>query len=201
MDKDNFIQTTAKLYKITVLFPKKEPLRYKLREVADNILSDLITWNVINSIEGYNKTKEEENLLFNLKKNLEVINSYFEIAKWQNWVSFFDILEIQEECANIWKNIKIESEKLQNTEKPLKIHSEIKQNKLVAKKEQDLDERKQKILKILKEKEKAQVWEVNEEFPKISKRTIRRDFAELLSYGLIERLGEKNNTFYQLKEI
>jgi DeoR/GlpR family transcriptional regulator of sugar metabolism len=53
-------------------------------------------------------------------------------------------------------------------------------------------------LEFLKEKGRVQVWEVSKLFPDISKRTIRRDFLELLNSGLIQRIGEKNNTFYQL---
>ncbi len=36
-------------------------------------------------------------------------------------------------------------------------------------------------------------------FPEVSKRTLRRDFENLLKQGIIERIGEKNDTFYQLK--
>ncbi len=43
MNKDYFIQLTQNLYKITLLFPKKEPLRYKMRELADDILAQPIS--------------------------------------------------------------------------------------------------------------------------------------------------------------
>ncbi len=36
-------------------------------------------------------------------------------------------------------------------------------------------------------------------FPEVSKRTLRRDFENLLKQGIIEKIGEKNDTFYQLK--
>ena len=39
MDKNSLIELTNKVYKLTLLFPKKEPLRYKIREVADDILA------------------------------------------------------------------------------------------------------------------------------------------------------------------
>ncbi len=58
--------------------------------------------------------------------------------------------------------------------------------------------RQGKILNILKEKEKVQVWQMKEVFPEITKRTLRRDFERLLKQGLVERIGEKNNTFYKL---
>ena len=40
MNKDFLIQLTNDLYKLTLLFPKKEPLRYKMRELADEILAN-----------------------------------------------------------------------------------------------------------------------------------------------------------------
>jgi len=169
MDKNNLVELTNKVYKLTLLFPKKEPLRYKIREVADDILA-------CNS----NPKK--------LQENLGVLKKYFEVAKYQNWVSYFDILEIEK------KYDKIESDLLETVEKPA---LSVKRDESVLVK--DLDNRKEKILEILKEKERIQVWEVNEILSDVSKRTLRRDFEQLLKQGLVERIGERNNTFYQLK--
>jgi hypothetical protein len=213
MDKDNLIQNTIKLYKKTLLFPKKEPLRYKLREVADEILSDFVSLDISNRPNpGTGKNREE--IIYNLEKNLEIINSYFDIAKWQNWVSYFDILEIQEEYAKMLSKLKIEAiqgefvRKIailaeKQPEKPEEIKKVLDSKPSIVrisevKEKSDLDQRKQKILEVLKKKEKMQVWEANEIFPKVSKRTIRRDFVELLKRGLIERVGERNDTFYKL---
>jgi len=53
----------------------------------------------------------------------------------------------------------------------------------------------------LKEKDKVQVQEIKQIFPDVSKRTIRRDFVQLLKQGLVEKIGERNNTFYKLKGV
>lgn len=168
MDKDNLVELTKKVYKLTLLFPKKEPLRYKIREVADDILA-------------CNSSSKK------LQEDLGVLKKYFEVAKWQNWVSYFDILEIGERYD------KIEKDLLEVVEKP----------KITQARTLDvvkgLDNRKERILEILKEKERIQVWEVNEILSDVSKRTLRRDFEQLLRQGLVERIGERNNTFYQLK--
>ena len=165
MDKENLIELTNKVYKLTLLFPKKEPLRYKMREVADEILA--------NSVSNPSK----------IKKNLEIIKSYFEVAKWQNWVSYFDILEIEEEYDKIESDFEHKSAKVNGGQSF----------------DRALDSRKEKILGILKEKEKIQVGELKELLPDVSKRTLRRDFDQLLKQGLVERIGERNNTFYCLK--
>lgn len=165
MNKEDIIELTNKVYKLTLLFPKKEPLRYKVREVADEILA--------NSISNPGK----------IEKNLEIIKNYFEVAKWQNWASYFDILEIEK------KYDKIKSDLSETVEKPT-----VKKTK-----EKSLDQRKEKILEVLKEKERIQVGELKELLPDVSKRTLRRDFEQLLKKELVERIGERNNTYYKLK--
>jgi len=59
--------------------------------------------------------------------------------------------------------------------------------------------RQNSIVEYLKEKGQAQVWEIQKIFPNISKRTIRRDFRSLLKQELIERVGERNRTYYKMK--
>ena len=61
-------------------------------------------------------------------------------------------------------------------------------------------DRQKKILEVLKERGRAQVKDFKEIFPGVSKRTLRRDFRNLMAQGLVERMGEKNNTFYQLRD-
>jgi predicted HTH transcriptional regulator len=131
-----------------------------MRELADEILADFI-------IDPKNETLEK----------LEILDSFFEIVKVQNWVSKDLILLLQKE------------------------YSKLKEN-LPSNKNQDsiLNERQNKILEVLKEKEKVQVREIKNIFPQVSKRTLRRDFEKLVNQGLVERIGEKINTFYQLKD-
>jgi predicted HTH transcriptional regulator len=151
--REKLVELTKRVYRLTLLFPKKEPLRYKIREIADEILANFL--------------KETKNPTF---KELEILDSFFEIAKEQNWVSPREIFQIQKEYKNL-----------------------IQENR------PSINERQEKILEILKEKGKVQVGQVKEFFPNVSKRTLRRDFQKLLKKGIIERIGEKNKTFYQLK--
>jgi Fic family protein len=225
MNREQISQLTIKVYKLTILFPKKEPLRYRLRELAGNILANITTWSLLN-IEnlpvGGEKSEilspeQKRELVFNIQRDLEVVQSYLELAKWQNWVSYFDILNIMEEYAKIIEksrdlSARIEKEDISKRklvklsdllEKKEQLIGEIEEKTEIADypqidKDQDLTERESKILEFLKEKGRVQVWEVSKLFPEVSKRTIRRDFVELLNSGLIQRVGEKNNTFYQI---
>jgi len=162
MDSDYFIQLTANLYRLTLLFPKKEPLRYKMRELADDILAKPI------------------------EKDLEILDSFFEVAKAQNWVSSSNVLEIQQEYSKLKEGLKSSPEPSYGAE---------------LRKVERGSGRQEKILEILKEKGRAQVWEIQKIFPEVTKRTLRRDFEGLLNQGLIERIGERNETFYQLKVV
>ena len=200
IEKKQFIELANKVYRQTLLFPKKEPLRYKTREAADNILSNLIEWEALNSPNpgsfSASGIVQKKDLLFEMEKEIELIKAYFNIVKWQNWVSYFDIVKIEEEYDKISNYFKGIIRNLE-TEKPA-IKAESAKTKKTAAPKVSLDKRKQKILNILKKKEKVQVWEISEILKDVTKRTIRRDFDALLEMDLVKRIGESNNTFYML---
>ena len=188
MNKDFLIELTKNLYRLTLLFPKKEPLRYKIREVADDILAD--------SPRMAENSKTVKNCSRPIWEELEVLDSFFEVAKTQNWVSPENLLAIQKEYANLIGELK----KL----KPEGKREEVKENSVVKTQPQQFSsqmmlERQEKILAFLREKGKTQVWQVKQIFPEVSKRTLRRDFEFLLKQGKIDRIGERNATFYQIK--
>ncbi|MCK4554868.1 DeoR family transcriptional regulator [Candidatus Parcubacteria bacterium] len=187
MTKEYFIKLTQNLYRLTLLFPKKEPLRYKVRGLADEILG-----NCVLVLGG--SPAQSKNLIFETKKDLEILDSYLELAKSQNWVSPFDVLEIQKEYSKIKDEIKKLSDSTPPT--PETASSEAEPRKV----EGGGSGRQEKILKFLNEKGRAQVWEIQKIFPEVTKRTLRRDFESLLNQDLIERMGERNETFYQIKE-
>lgn len=244
MDKKDIVELTKKVYKLTLLFPKKEPLRYKIREVANEVLAELVILLNLDSFNrgdiGQERTKERD-IIFSAKNNLEIIDSYFEIAKWQNWLSYFDILETQEEYAKIKENLIKEISRTEMQESldfdlfarreeiaealsqpaikfPIRELRGDKESKRdiwekgekwerreigrAREREENglkLNSRKEKILKVLEKVGRIQVGEINKLFPEVCKRTIRRDFHKLLEEGIVERLGEKNNTFYKIK--
>lgn len=181
MNKDFLIKLTNNLYQLTLLFPKKEPLRYKMRELADEILNDFY--------------KDQNPEIF---KNLEVLDSFFEVVKNQSWVSQNEILSLQEEYSKLKGDLESSPQPSQIPEKN-KIFEELKTTELRAENvSQFSNSRHGKILGILKEKGRAQVWEIKQIFPEVSKRTLRRDFEQMVNQGIIERMGERNNTFYQI---
>ncbi|MFH1509948.1 MAG: DeoR family transcriptional regulator [Candidatus Nealsonbacteria bacterium] len=185
MDKSHIIQLTNNLYKVTLFFPKKEPLRYKLREVAVNFLA--------------NPNKED----------LSALNDFFDVSLAQNWVSPSDILAIKEGYGNL--STLLDNEEMvpqqtlpqiaSNEVGDLPILDPIRKIQKTSNfhHQSALTERQEKIITFLKENNRAQVWQLKEVFPEVTKRTLRRDFESLLQNSKIERVGEKNDTFYQLK--
>lgn len=208
MEKEYFIQLTKNLYRLTLLFPKKEPLRNRMRAMANDILANLISILEGNLHKSANRVHEVEN-------NLEILNSFFEVARAQNWVSSDNVLEIQKEYSNIKEEI--EAVKVAEPEISISDSNSQERNRSgmvpgtgerqsLSEREESgnendnnfLNERHQKILEVLKERGKVQVGELVSVFPRVSKRTLRRDFHSLLKRGLVKRTGEKNYTFYQL---
>ena len=201
-----------------------------------------------NSILIFEKNFSEfEDLISETRKQIEILDCFFEVVKNLDWARGEMIFEIQEEYDKIKKELTgflFEKEKQLNfslikTQKPtgekavenlvtdFKTKSE--ENKILEPKifsmEKDLIEtgrfvkiensgflaekksdsfknpfqgRKDKILEILKQREKVQVGDFKKVFPQVSKRTLRRDFKSLTDEGLIERIGEKSETFYKI---
>ncbi|KKQ68818.1 MAG: hypothetical protein A3F95_02605 [Candidatus Nealsonbacteria bacterium RIFCSPLOWO2_12_FULL_39_31] len=229
MEDRNIVELTNKIYKITLLFPKKEPLRYKIREAADEVLKSLAVWEVC--VKGAHTrffltdVSIKEKVVFELEKNFNILKKYFEVVKWQNWLGYFDILEIEEKYDKIKSDFEKDLAFLNSQAEILKTRSVFewqeketvgdikeqvrqgdnanKKQEIVALKEwtenNELDSRKEKILDFLKERGRVQVWEIKEILPDISKRTLRRDFDKLLKLKIVERVGERNETFYRLK--
>jgi predicted HTH transcriptional regulator len=163
-----------------------------MREVADDVLEKF-------SLVFRENSEHPKELIFAVEKDLEILDSFFEIAKAQNWVSPPEILEIQKEYSRIMEEFKRFSklEQKEVTEKG-EIKEPEEDREILVSPLISTNERQKKILEVLKEKGQAQVGELKQIFPDVSKRTIRRDFRQMLKMGLIKRIGEKNKTFYTL---
>ena len=193
LNKDYLIKVTNDLYRLTLLFPKKEPLRYKMRELADEVLANFV------SLPQEDREPFKITIVKTSNRALEVLDGFFDVAKPQNWVNPVDMLNLQREYSRIRQElVKFKREKKVQKEEIEKESIEL--SVLEKEGEKPISERQKRILKVLREKGKMQVGEVKDIFSEVSKRTLRRDFRSLLKYGLVEKMGEKNNTFYQIKD-
>jgi len=191
MDKNYFIRLTMAVYRVTELFPENEPLKLKIREKANDLLADLI-----GGAKG-NPGFENEELTDVVDKDITVINSFFELAETQGWVDPVNFLVLKKEYGKI-KEIQKSRESIPSKEL-LGMASRVVRSRVVRGDLEDrLNERQRKILKVLEKKDRVQVWEIKEIFSGVTKRTLRRDFEDLLNKKLIKRMGERNETFYRL---
>lgn len=183
MDKNYLIQLTNKLYQLTLLFPKKEPLRYKMRELANEILA------------GLSRSQQSKHYR-EVVPIIETLDGFFEVAKAQNWVKKEKILNLQQEYSKMKEEIEREDIK---TLKHKNIKTKEYSNSELEYSKAEINERQEKIIQFLKEKTRAQVKDLKEILPDITKRTLRRDFKVLLKQGIVQRIGQRNKTYYRLK--
>lgn len=187
--KDWFIELCLALYRVTELFPQKEPLKFSLREKANEILADLVLVFSENPIILSQDQKRK--IYIQILNNIEILQFYFEIAQHQKWVKELNFLVLKKEYQKIKnKIIKLIEQKEKSVSKnpPLQFPLE-KQKK----------ERYKKILEILKEQKRVQIRDLKEFFPNLTKRTLRRYLEDLRKKNLVERRGEGITTWYQLK--
>lgn len=192
MDKDYLIKLTLAVYRVTELFPSREPLKVSIREKANRILADSV---LIFSKNPVNLAKEQKNKLSEqILGNIEILQGYFEVAQAQEWLREPNFLVLKGEYAKMGQEISKKPQKKHN--KPIEQSTETAENSspLLGK------ERCRRILEVLKQREKAQIWEFKKIFPQVTKRTLRRDFGFLLTRGLVERVGDGKWTFYKLKQ-
>lgn len=195
MDKEQLKQITLGLYKVTEIFPDREPVKFFLREKASKTLADAVLFFEKNPIKLSEKQKSEigEEII----KNISLIQVYFDVSKHQGWADSRNFLVLGKEYQKIRDEV----------ERQRKPHGFVQAmtGKVVEEAEPAFDnfrsERTKKIMEFLKKKDRVQIWELKEVFPEVTKRTLRRDFEYLLANNLVEREGDGKYTFYKVKTI
>lgn len=87
MDKQIITELARNIYKLTLFFPNREPLRYKLRETVDQVIYEFLM--------------EKKDYLDNICRYLEVIDSYLDIAASQDWTAPARINALKEDFASL----------------------------------------------------------------------------------------------------
>lgn len=181
-DASHIIKLTVVLYKVSDFFPANEPMKFLVREKANQILADLILLE--NNKDVASKTKGD----------IEILGACFQVILQQNWVKKENIIVLEKEYDAIVQiiNAFTAEKKLRSGKVEPKQQKTVQNGIGLAKK------RCVKIIEILKQRENVQVKDLKDVFPQVSKRTLRRDFEYLLGKGIVQRIGDSNNTLYQL---
>lgn len=195
IEKSFLVKLTVVLYKVSDFFPEKEPLKFSLREKANDVLAGSLL--VFSESPAGSPKEERSKTALEILRDIEILIAYFEVAKRQNWLKEENFLVLQEEYNKI--KAKIEQELAKKGEEKA---VEIKKSQKPSFKTPlaGLKQRHKRILQVVGEKQPVQVRDMEKIFPEVTKRTLRRDFEELLKKGLVMRLGRQNKTVYKLSE-
>ncbi len=183
----HIIKLTVVLYKVSDFFPVKEPLKFLVRKKADEILAGLIL------------LENNKELASQIVCDIEAIKAYFQVAETQGWVKEENFAVLGKEYNEIEESIK--PFLISQGKKPVAAKDSEPQSNRFKQNGSNWDLGKKRcgeIIEILKQRKTAQVKDLKDVFPTVSKRTLRRDFEYLLEKGVVERVGDNNNTLYQL---
>lgn len=192
MKKSYFITLTSLLYRSTEDFPNEALLQLKIRSLANEILAGLILIDLKNP-----QALEQEKQKFSsqVSQNIKDLDEYLALARSKDLLERDNFLFIRQEYIKV----KDEVERLMGKSEAQEASGLPRTKDIKERKESSLKTRQKEILKILAQKQSAQVSDLQKFFPKICKRTLRRDLDNLLKQGLVVRIGQWNEVFYKLK--
>ncbi|MBI2123915.1 MAG: hypothetical protein HYU04_01615 [Candidatus Wildermuthbacteria bacterium] len=202
MNPDFFVKLTLGAYRVTDGLPSQGQEKGEIRSLANSVLAHLILFSETNPVTQ----EQRQSLIPKIQGEIGSLVGYITGLKSASKVDphnlklsvgvepkYFLILEKEYQKISKWLGEQ-SFEMVQNTQaQPASILQK-------SKDENSLSERQKRILGILQNKEKTQVWELQKVLTEVTKRTLRRDLDELLSLNLIERKGEWNAVFYRLKQ-
>ncbi|GBD33888.1 hypothetical protein HRbin34_00189 [bacterium HR34] len=172
---------TTYIYKVTDNLPQ-DPLKHKIREK---------TLDLLNKFYSSEITSSEKEFLIN---ELKIFFAYLDISEHQNLIEKRHIITIKESYIKILKLLLANNQqkaKQKPQQKTTKAKNSIKIHNT------NNNERKTKILSIIKDKKIISISSLYDLFPDITTRTLRRDMADLVQKGFIEPIGKG---IYRLKD-
>ena len=180
MDKEYLFKITNGVYQVTELFPKQDPLKFKIREKALDILTDLLLASPNPGVKSLKDVAHAVN------ENIETINGLIDLAEIQDWVDPKNFLVLRREYDKLREYVKSSPAE----KEPLPSPSPIKKEKLSS--------RQKKIVDIIKENGEIQTGEILSSFEGMSKRTLRRDLEKLAQDNCVKRIGKTSQIYYRI---
>ncbi|MBI2452924.1 MAG: DeoR family transcriptional regulator [Parcubacteria group bacterium] len=179
MDSSFIIRLTLGLYRVTEVFFKNPALRRTTEESASRLLVNLI---LVSEGRGNGEA------VFRALTELEVLLACLQDMKRLRVINDRNFVVLEREYAKVRRFL---------TRTSLQRAPSLGQTPSVFN-PKGLNGRQEKMLEILRYKEKIQVWELKKLLPDVTKRTLRRDVDDLLKRNLVVREGEWNNIFYRI---
>ena len=194
--EENIIRLTNALYRATSFFPKEEPLKFAIRKEGLDILF-FINISRGKSVPSSNQEKEEATK--KVLSKIELIKTYFSIAKEQDWISSenYSILERNYDSLKDFVSSRVvvkEVKKIVEKAKPV----EVKKTKDIN--YEELSSVQLKVLEILQNKGQLKSIEISESFPNMNPRTIRRELKGLKDLKIVVSAGGGKTTIYEINK-
>jgi hypothetical protein len=216
MTEENIIKLTSALYKVTGLFPKEEPLKFAIRKEA----LDVLYFTAL--VKGESITiapKEREYYFKKAAGKIDLIGTYFDICREQEWIDArnFDILQSEySEMKKVFiseiskKEVKraIAKEPEEEEEEPEKEKTVDPEKKTVEREErevehlnyEDLSNAQLRVLEILQGKGEMKSNQLSQFFPEMNPRTVRRELKGLKEMKIITTAGGGKTTVYKINQ-
>ncbi len=191
MNRDFFVKLTLGAYRVTDVLPSQGQEKGEIRSLANSVLAHLILFSETNPTTQ----EQRQSLIPKIQEEIGSLVGYFTELKNSGKVERKYSLILEKEYQKIAKWLGEQSFKMPQT-RPFETPQVLQEKR----EDVSLSERQRKILGILQNKEKTQVWELQKVLSEVTKRTLRRDLDDLLQHNLIERKGEWNAVFYRMKQ-
>ncbi|MDO8452827.1 MAG: hypothetical protein Q7S79_03695 [bacterium] len=190
MDSDFIIRLTFGLYRVTELLSGDSVLRSKIEESASRVLVDLIllTKNPFDAAQGKQNPEGKNEMIIRALAELEMLLGYLQDVKRLRVINDRNFIVLEREYAKMRRFLDLERQWAPVQPAPVPSVFNPK----------GLNSRQEKMVGILRYKERVQVWELKKLLPEVTKRTLRRDLDDLLKRNLVIREGEWNDVYYRI---
>jgi len=219
MTEENIIKLTNALYKVTDLFPREEPLRFAIRKEG---LDVLFFANIVKGKSISVAPKERGEYLEKVFAKIELIKTYFSIAREQEWVSERNFEVLEREYDSLKDSLASEVLRVKEVKKPviMEIQKEEPISVSAVMKEEVKEEKKAepekrevkhinyeeltsvqlKVLEILQNQGQLKANQISNFFPEMNPRTIRRELKGLKEAKIVTSIGGGKMTSYEINK-
>tara|TARA_Y100000310_G_scaffold321519_1_gene379247 strand:- start:9853 stop:10476 length:624 start_codon:yes stop_codon:yes gene_type:complete len=207
MDRDFFIHLTFAVHRVADVLEEPK-LAKELKSSANLLLADLILATENNPLT----LEQKRSIVPRAIREVGSLKAYLSYARRISSVSSENFVLLEKEytkAENFLRDLHQDMLSQDSGARPAPQQKRVApkrdlgapKSRLSSRKDSggELSLRQTRILEIIRNKEKAQVWELQKVLPEVTKRTLRRDIDSLLQQDLIERKGEWNTVFYQVR--
>lgn len=202
MNADFFVRLTLATHKVVIILPKEDPLRAQVQDSANKLLVSLILL----------VQEQERNVISKAVREIGELIAYLNYARRTAKINPENFVMLEREYNKV-------GEFLRKLHEKAAVNQPVKQEPIVPKRnvstrqpvpvvntksntsidKGELSFRQTRILELMRNKPKVQVWELQKVLPEVTKRTLRRDLDDLLQRSFIIRQGEWNEVCYQIR--